>query len=104
MAHRCVRCMHKGEDRGCPVCGWPGSGENSIHQLPVGTVLRDRYQIGKVLGQGGFGITYLAWDVLMDKQVAVKEFFPGGTVFRRSYISTAVECITEEGVPHYDYS
>ena len=104
MAHRCVRCMHKGADRVCPVCGWPGSGENSIHQLPVGTVLRDRYQIGKVLGQGGFGITYLAWDLLMDKQVAVKEFFPGGTVFRRSNISTAVECITEEAVPHYDYS
>ena len=101
---RCIRCMQMTDETVCPHCGWPQSGENSLHQLPVGTVLRERYQIGRVLGQGGFGITYLAWDLLMNEQVAVKEFFPGGVVFRRSSASTTVECVTEEAIPHYDYS
>ena len=45
--------------------------------LSPGTFLRhDSYRIEKVLGQGGFGITYLATDVNLDRQVAIKEFFP----------------------------
>ena len=104
MAQRCIRCMRMTESAVCSACGYPEAGQNAVHQLPVGTVLRDRYQIGAVLGQGGFGITYLAWDMLMEQAVAVKEFFPGGVVFRRSSASTTVECVTEEAIPHYDYS
>ena len=104
MASRCIRCMGMSESAVCSHCGYPEAGQNAAHQLPVGTVLRERYQIGRVLGQGGFGITYLAWDLLMEQAVAVKEFFPGGVVFRRSSASTTVECVTEEAVPHYDYS
>ena len=88
----------------CPHCGYPQHKPNDAHQLPVGSVIRNRYQIGKTLGQGGFGITYLAWDNLMQNIVAVKEFFPSGTVFRRSASSTTVECVTTEMVPHFNYS
>ena len=100
---RCPSCLQEYNGANC-ACGYPEKGQNTAHQLPVGTILRGRYIIGKALGQGGFGITYLAWDKLMQEKVAVKEFYPGGIVFRRSAASTAVECGTEEIIPHYEYS
>ena len=104
MAYRCLSCMATVEDKFCPYCGYPAAGKNDEHQLSVGTVIRDRYQIGKVLGQGGFGITYLAWDLLMRRPVAVKEFFPGGMVYRTSSASSRVECVNSTVMPHYQYS
>ncbi len=47
-----------------------------MSQLKVGALLQgDKYKIEKVLGQGGFGITYLATQDLFDRKVCVKEFF-----------------------------
>lgn len=46
-------------------------------QLSVNTELQNgKYRIRRVLGQGGFGITYLAEHTMLDKMVAIKEFFP----------------------------
>lgn len=45
--------------------------------LSVGATLQNgKYEIVKVLGQGCFGITYLATHSILEKQVAIKEFFP----------------------------
>ena len=56
--------------------------EENLHCLRKGTRLIGRYTIEKVLGQGGFGITYLGIDELHEKKVAIKEFFPQGIVTR----------------------
>ena len=56
--------------------------EENLHCLRKKTRLIGRYTIEKVLGQGGFGITYLGMDELHEKQVAIKEFFPQGIVTR----------------------
>lgn len=51
--------------------------------LPGGTKLQNgTYTIGKVLGQGGFGITYYGGDMNLHRSVAIKEFFPDGSIRR----------------------
>jgi len=104
MERRCVSCQAPIDSEVCPYCGYPVHSQSEPHQLPVGTMLRNRYQLGKVLGQGGFGITYVGWDTLMETVVAVKEFYPTGVVNRRSEVSTHVECLTEKMDRHYQMS
>ena len=72
----------------CPTCDLnPTTYVVKPHHLPPGTMLMDRYQIGRVLGEGGFGITYLAIDGTLERRVAIKEYFPNGNVTRDSLIS-----------------
>ena len=77
----CYNCFQEKPDADglCPHCGFDLA-ENE-KKFPValraGTVLNDRYIIGRVLGQGGFGITYLALDTQLNAKVAIKEFMPG---------------------------
>ena len=52
-------------------------------QLPQGTILNHQYLIRSLLGQGGFGITYLCYDQLNNLQVAIKEYFPSDYVIRK---------------------
>lgn len=63
---------------------------NNFHQLRHGAVLNSKYIIEKTLGEGGFGITYLATDTSLDIKVAIKEYFPAGFVIRDSEHSNTV--------------
>lgn len=56
--------------------------EIKTRYLPPGTILEERYVVGRVIGQGSFGITYIGRDTLFDDVVAVKEYFPAHHVFR----------------------
>lgn len=67
----------------CPYCGFiPGTPPKEAYHLYPGTILKNRYIIGTTVGFGGFGITYRAWDKVLDKKVAIKEFYPNGIVNR----------------------
>ena len=79
MEKRCISCMEEYEDgiAACPHCGFrEGEYEEDQYHLPLRTVLKGRYIIGKPLGHGGFGVTYVAWDSLLEKKVAIKEYLP----------------------------
>lgn len=80
----CLRCMNplNGEGR-CPKCGFDAEQyKPKEHHLKPRTILHGQYIIGCVLGEGGFGITYVGWDLLLHMMVAVKEYFPVGVVMR----------------------
>ena len=85
MEKRCVSCfgLYDSEYEMCPYCGYyEGDTPDEINQLPIGTILNNRYIVGRVLGFGGFGITYKVWDKKLSTVCAVKEFFPSSFVNR----------------------
>ena len=77
----CYNCFQERDSLSgpCPYCGFDLAENEKKYPvaLRAGTVLNDRYIVGRVLGQGGFGITYLAWDTQLEAKVAIKEFRPG---------------------------
>ena len=96
----CPSCMAKAApvDGKCPVCGCNMNIKNALHQLPVNTILNGRYLIGKVLGAGGFGITYIGYDLKLDGKVAVKEYYPSGAA-NRSMSLTVLPTTEVKGNP-----
>ena len=54
--------------------------------LPQGTRIRD-FEFRRVLGHGGFGMTYLGWNVALDISVAIKEYLPSGLATREQDLS-----------------
>ncbi|MGF1480053.1 MAG: protein kinase [Cyanophyceae cyanobacterium] len=60
----------------CIACGVALNANQHSYLLPSGSFLQQKYQVEKVLGEGGFGITYKAIDVVHSRPVAVKESWP----------------------------
>lgn len=93
----CYNCFAQREspEGPCPYCGFDL--EENAKKFPValraGTVLNNRYIVGRVLGQGGFGITYLAFDTQLQAKVAVKEYMPNdiATRIEGTTVSVAME-------------
>ena len=92
---RCSSCMKLKTEKICEHCGYDEDTPGALHHLPAGVVLQDQYLIGRVLGQGGFGITYLGWDRNLDTPIAVKEYFPNGYVQRNHERSLEVQLSKE---------
>jgi len=71
----CGNCFSRISGNVCRKCGHVNVRTSAEYDaLPVGTQLRGRYTVGKLMGRGGFGMIYLAYDEQSDKTVAVQEF------------------------------
>lgn len=84
----CLGCMKEKPmiTQVCPRCGFSLEEYRKTEGsqvLPAETILHGRYLLGRVLGQGGYGITYLAMDLKREERVAVKEYFPTHFAGRR---------------------
>ena len=81
----------------CSACGKDISEYRQLpHTLKLGSMLNSRYLVGGVIGEGGFGITYIGLDTLLQFRVAIKEFFPNGMVNRNNTVSDEVMSISTE--------
>lgn len=81
----CPGCLRDTEfENGvCTKCGFDMNGYTVMpHHLVPGTLVKQRYKIGRVLGEGGFGITYIGIDTVLNLKVAIKEFYMSGYVNR----------------------
>lgn len=80
MSKLCMGCMESIDEeiKVCPHCGYEeGTPPLEAYHIAPGTVLRERYVIGRVIGFGGFGVTYLCYDKTLEKRIAIKEYLPG---------------------------
>ena len=75
----CMGCMRELSQpmEMCPYCKFVMSQyQRPKNSLPLYEIVNGKYLIGKVLGIGGFGITYVGWDFYQSKKVCIKEYFP----------------------------
>ena len=70
----CMKCMQPtGGTEVCPYCGYVAEEKpQASHVLRAGTILKDQYLLGEPLGQGGFGITYIARDLNLDTPTGLR--------------------------------
>ncbi len=91
MTDYCLHCMlPTGGADVCPHCGYQGGDTELLHHLRPGSKLNGRYLVGRSLGQGGFGITYIGRDLLLDTRVAIKEYYPSGIASRNVAFSPEI--------------
>ena len=83
LCYGCMRPIAEGESV-CPVCGYRHRKEKTKeYALQPGVTLQNgKYLVGRVLGQGGFGITYIGLNRALNLKVAIKEYYPSGLVVR----------------------
>ena len=93
----CIHCMQTLQGKTtCPHCGHSNR-QYKPHPLYLKpyTLLQEQYVIGKSIGQGGFGITYIGLDVWLKKRVAIKEYVPSALA-TRDFISAAILPIRQQ--------
>ncbi|MCM1184486.1 MAG: YARHG domain-containing protein [Roseburia sp.] len=106
----CEYCFKEIDKEPCPHCGFSrGAYVRDPVVLAVGSVLENRYIVGGVIGKGGFGITYLAYDRKLERRVAIKEYYPYGLASRspgNTYVATvgadSMEVFKEGADKFYD--
>ena len=81
---RCMNCMSEYNEQNsrCPRCGFSEEEMNGAQKLPEDilkpeTVLQGRFVIGRPLSCSDYSFVYLAWDGVLRRCVAIREYFPG---------------------------
>ncbi len=97
--NRCYGCMETLAKPGsvCPHCGYDNAKADRLqpgHALACGTLLAGHYVVGRLLGEGGFGLTYIAWNLSLDIPVCIKEYFPAGAAMRETSQTLSVRWST----------
>lgn len=89
----CPNCFSDGmQNHVCGKCGYDeDKSKSNALALPKFTVLNSRYLVGRIIGSGGFGITYKAYDITNNAIRAIKEYVPMGVVSRRDDRITMTE-------------
>ena len=92
----CYHCMAKLSEPGqiCPSCGHDNTQRNPGTGNLSPMLLGGQYIVGRALGSGGFGVTYIGWDVNLDCKVAIKEYRPTEIATRSE---NATELLAYEG-------
>lgn len=105
MRNLCYNCMQQkpNNETKCPHCGYTNGSEKGEHYyLPEGSMLNERYIVGRVLGHGGFGITYIGLDTKFDTKVAIKEYLPSD-ISTRALGESTVSTFSGEKYDAYVY-
>lgn len=110
---KCMGCMrdYSENSKQCPICGYSSAQmEESRKKIPdalaAETILAGRYIIGRVLSCNDYGMIYIAWDALLQKRVAIKEYFPEDLAVRAKgeliFQSSEKQKIFETGRGYFD--
>ncbi len=100
--HLCLGCMTYFESPviPCSVCGWTDIPDNIkfLPMLPIGSILVNRYVVGRLMFYNQGSMTYIAWDSTNRKKVAIKEFFLSsfGISVRRNKNGSVSSCWDED--------
>ena len=98
----CENCFEEISGDKCENCGFVSS-DSALDKslLTAGSILSNRYVIGRVIGKGGFGTTYLAYDALVCRKIAIKEYFPYG-IAQRTSENTDVSVLSEDNAQAFE--
>ena len=81
----CINCMKEKASHGtkCEYCGFDlTTAVIPAHHLKPFSILAGKYLVGRAIGEGGFGITYIGMDLNLEMRVAIKEYYPNGSAVR----------------------
>lgn len=83
MKKLCYNCMKPLSDNGgCEYCRSTDQTARAPYHIEPGTKISGRYIVGRSLGEGGFGITYIGFDERLNRRIAIKECYPSGVANR----------------------
>ena len=73
----CFGCFEPVNDEPrCPHCGYKQQSPYSPSYIAPGTILKEKYMVGKLISHNGEGATYLAYDTVISCKVILKEYMP----------------------------
>lgn len=87
----CFGCFEPvNDDIKCPHCGYKQQSPYSPSYIAPGTILKDKYMVGKLISHNGEGATYLAYDTVISCKVILKEYMPDALCTRNTESQSVV--------------